>query len=166
MKALSLYRPRILENALSEFDRYMDSFFGDNFLTPSDRIFNGNYGLRRVPAIDIRETEKSYVLEAELPGIDEKDIEIRINGNYLTLESKQAEEKNSGNGANSGDANSGSTGSYLIQERRYSSFTRSFKLPDNADPGGISASFKNGILSLVIDKKAETQQRVIQITKN
>ena len=152
MKALSLYRPRVLENALSDFDRYMDSFFGDNFLNPSDRVFN------RSPAVDIRETEKAYVLETELPGFDEKDIEIRLNGNYLTIESKKAEEKNNENAA--------SEGNYLIRERRYSSFSRSFKLPDNADPEGVSASFKNGILSLEVGKKAEAQQRVIQITKN
>ena len=152
MKALSLYRPRVLENALGDFDRYMDSFFGDNFLTQSDRVFN------RIPAVDIRETEKAYVLEAELPGFDEKDIEIRLNGTYLTIESRKAEEKNAENTA--------SEGNYLLRERRYSSFSRSFKLPDNADPEGISASFKNGILFLEIGKKVEGQQRVIQITKN
>jgi len=160
MKALSVYRPRVIENALSEFDRYMDSFFGGNLLTPSERVFN------HLPAVDIRVTEKAYVLEAELPGYEEKDIEIRLNGNYITIESKKGEEKNNENGANPGRANSGSGGSYLMQERRYSSFTRSFKLPDNADPEGISASFKNGILFLEIGKKAEGQQRVIQITKN
>jgi len=162
MKALSFYRPNVIENALSELDRYMDSFFGDNFLTPSNRGMSGNMGYRRLPPVDIRQTEKAYILEAELPGLDEKDIEIRLNSNYLTIESKQeskqAEEKNSENPV--------PEGSYMIQERRYSSFTRSFKLPDNADPEGISASFKNGILSLEINKKAEAQQKVIQITRN
>ena len=155
MKAISLYRPRVLESALSEFDRYMDSFFGDNFLTPSERIFN------RLPAVDIRETEKAYVLEAELPGFDEKNIEIRLSGNYLTLESKKTEENNSEK-----DGGTASCTNYLIHERRFSSFTRSFKLPDNADPEGISASFRNGILSLEIGKKAEAQQKVIQISKD
>ena len=155
MKALSFYRPSVIENALSEFDRYMDSFFGGNSLTPPERAFN------RLPAVDIRETEKAYVLEVELPGFDEKDIEIRLNGNYLTIESKRAAETNSEKAGNSAP-----DGSYLIRERRYSSFNRSFKLPDNADPEGISASFRNGILSLEVAKKAEAQQRVIQITKN
>ena len=153
MNAVTLYRPRILENALSDFDRYMDSFFGDNFLAPSDRIFN------RLPSVDVRDTEKSYVLEAELPGFDEKDISIRLDGYNLTIESKKEEEKKD-------EKNDGNEGSYLIRERRISSFSRSFKLPENADPEGISAAFKNGILSMEIGKRAEAQTKVIQISKN
>ena len=148
MKTLTLYRPSVLENALNGFDRYMDSFFGDNFLSPSDRVFN------RLPTVDVRETEKSYVLEAELPGFDEKDIEIRLNGTNLSIESKKAEEKDEGNDRN-----------YLIRERRVASFSRSFKLPENADPEGVSASFKNGILSMEIQKRAESQTRMIPILK-
>ena len=153
MKTVSVYRPRVLENALSDFDRYMESFFGDNFLNPSDRIFT------RLPAVDVRENEKGYILEADLPGFDEKDIEIRLDGNNLIISSRKAEEKNNENVAEA-------EGNYLIRERRYSSFSRSFRLPENANPEAISASFKNGILSLEIGKRAEAQQRVIQITKS
>ena len=152
MKTLSLYRPNVMENALSGFDRYLDSFFRDNFLDPAERVFN------RLPTVDVRETEKAYVLEAELPGLDEKDVEIRLDGSTLTLQSKKVEEKEEKE-ANAGD------GSYLIRERRYSSFSRSFKLPDNADKESITASFKNGILSLEITKKNEAQARLIQISR-
>jgi len=155
MKTVSLYRPGVLENALSDFDRYMESFFGDNFVNPSDRVFS------RVPAVDVRENEKGYVLEADLPGFDEKDIEIRLDGNNLIISSRKAEEKNSENAAAGGQE-----GNYLIRERRYASFSRSFRLPENANPEAISASFKNGILSLEIGKRAEAQQRVIQISKS
>ena len=148
MKALTLYRPSILDNALNGFDRYMDTFFGDNFLTPSDRIFS------RLPSVDVHETEKSYVLEAELPGFDEKDIEIRLNGSDLTIESKKVEETKEEKDKN-----------YLIRERKVSSFSRSFKLPENADPEGVTASFKNGVLSMEINKRAEAQTKVIQISK-
>ena len=162
MKTLTLYRPSVahsvLENALSGFDRYLDSFFGDNFLSPSERIFN------RLPSVDVRETEKAYVLEAELPGFDEKDIEIRLDGNSLSIGSKKLEEKNEEK-AMEGDANS-EKGNYLIRERRTSSFSRSFKLPENADPEGIKACFKNGILSLEIAKKAEAQPRLIEIARD
>jgi HSP20 family protein len=154
MKALTLYRPNVLENALSGFDRYMESFFFFFFLNPAERIFN------RLPSVDVRETEKAYVLEAELPGFDEKDIEIRLDGNTLTLQSKKLEEKKEEREANAGDGN------FLIRERRYSSFSRSFKLPENADREGITASFKNGILSLEIGKKTEAQARLIQISKS
>ena len=155
MKAVTHYRPSsALESALSGFDRYLDSFFGDNFLSPSDRIFN------RLPSVDVRETDKAYILEAELPGFDEKDIEVRLDNNNLCIESKKMEEKNEENTGKNGD------GSYLIRERRTASFSRSFKLPENADPEGVSASFKNGILSLEIKKRAEAQSRLIQISKN
>ena len=153
MKAVTLYRPSVLENALSGFDRYLDSFFGDNFLTPSERIFN------RLPSVDVRETEKAYVIEAELPGFEEKDISIRLDGSNLTIESKREEEKKD-------ERKEGDDGNYLIRERRVSSFSRSFKLPENANPEGITASFKNGILSMEIGKRAEAQTRVIQISKN
>ena len=156
MKAVTLYRPRILENALSDFDHYMDSFIGDNFLTPSERIFN------RLPMVDVRETEKAYILEAELPGFDEKDIEVHVDGNNLTIESKKDEEKDNDELA----AKTIPDRNYLIRERRYSSFCRSFRLPENADSEEIAASFRNGILSLEIKKKAEAQKRVIQISKN
>ena len=150
MKALNIYRPNVLENAFSGFDRYLDSFFRDNFLDPADRALN------RLPSVDVRETEKAYVIEAELPGLDEKDIEIRLDGSNITIESKKLDEK---------EKKDESSGNYLIRERRFSSFTRSFKLPENADHEGIAASFKNGILSLVINKKTETQARLIQISK-
>ena len=150
MKTLTTYRPRVLENVLNEFDRYMDSFFGDTFQNASDRM------IARVPLVDVRETEKAYVLEMELPGFEEKDIEIRLDGSNLTVNSKR---EMSEEGASKEEGN------YLIRERRISAFTRSFKLPENADPEGISASFKNGILFLEIGKRAETQARVIQISK-
>jgi HSP20 family protein len=149
MKTVTLYRPSVLENALSDFDRCMDSFLGDSFLTPSERIFN------RLPAVDVRETDKAYLLEAELPGFDEKDVEVRLDNNTLTLETKKEDEKKE-------DKNR----AYMIRERRSSSFSRSFRLPENADPENIAASFKNGILTLEIGKRAETQKRVIQINKN
>ena len=155
MKALTLYRPGVLENAFGDFDRYMESIFGDNFLSPSQKNFS------RLPSVDVRETEKAYVLEAELPGYDEKDISIRLDGNNLTIESKKTEsreeEKNEENREN---------GNYLIRERRVSSFSRSFKLPENADNEGITASFRNGVLFMEIGKRAEAQTRVIQISKN
>ena len=150
MKTLALYHPNhsILENALSGFDRYMDSFFWDNLLSPSERIFN------RLPSVDVKETEKAYVLEAELPGFDEKDIEVRLDGRNLTIESKKEVEK-------TGDTKTDA--SYLVRERRASHFTRSFKLPENADCENIAASFKNGVLSLEINKKAEAQAKLIKI---
>ena len=153
MKAIAHYRPRALESVLNEFDRYMDTFFGDSFQNASDRM------IHRMPSVDIRETEKNYVLEMELPGFDEKDIEIRLDGNNLTINSNFKKDV-------SEESAPKEEGNYLIRERRSTSFSRSFKMPENIDPEGISASFANGILCLSINKKAETQARVIQISKN
>ena len=147
MKTLTLYRPTVFENALSGFDRYMDSFFKDSILDPADRIFN------RPPAVDVRETEKSYVLEADLPGFDEKNIEIHLDGNTLTIQSKKEEVKEEKT-------------NYMVRERRSASFSRSFSLPENADRESVTASFKNGVLSVEIGKQAEAQKRLIEITKN
>jgi len=157
MKAVTLYRPGFLENALSDFDRYMGSFFGDNFFAPAERAFGRNAGFHP-PAMDIRETEAAYIIEAELPGFDEKDVEVRLDSSTLTIESKKED-------ARSEDSSAKSDRSYLVRERRLSSFSRSFKLPENADHEGISASFRNGVLSLEIAKKAEAQKRVIPISK-
>jgi HSP20 family protein len=108
-----------------------------------------------MPAVDVRETEKSYILDMELPGYDEKDIEIHIDGASLSIASKQEEVSNQ-------EADK-DKGTWLLKERRVSSFTRSFKLPDNANPEEVNAEFKNGILKMEINKRAEAQKRAIRI---
>jgi len=150
MKAMSLYRPNTIQNALSDFDRYFESFFGDNLLSPATRAFN------HLPAVDVRETEKSYVMDMELPGYDEKDIEIHIDGNSLSIASKHEETRDA---KDEGETN----GTWILRERRVNSFSRSFKLPENANPEDVTAEFKNGILSMEIKKRAEAQKRTIQI---
>jgi HSP20 family protein len=152
MKALTMYRPFTVENALSDFDRCLESFFGDSVLAPADRIFN------RLPAVDVQEKEDAYLLEAELPGYDEKDIQVHLDGRTLSIESRQEDEKEEKE--KDKDAKNGS---YLIRERRASSFNRSFKLPENADPAQVSASFKNGVLSMEIKKRSESQKRLVRI---
>ncbi|MDR0656725.1 MAG: Hsp20/alpha crystallin family protein [Treponema sp.] len=150
MKTVTMYRPNTIQNALSDFDRYFESFFGDSSLGPAARIFN------HLPAVDVRETEKAYILDMELPGYDEKNIEVHVDGGSLSVESKQEEAKEEKK----------SEGTYIIRERRMNSFSRSFKLPENVDSETISAAFKNGILTLEIQKRAEAQKRMIKINSN
>ncbi|MCL2196240.1 MAG: Hsp20/alpha crystallin family protein [Treponema sp.] len=147
MKTLNVYRPATVQNVLSDFDQYFESFFGDSLLAPAARIFN------QLPAVDIQETENSYNLEMDLPGYDENSIDVHIDGSSLTIASKQAEEKKSEE----------NRGTFMLRERKMSAFTRSFKLPENADPEAVSALFKNGVLSLILKKRAEAQKRMIQI---
>jgi len=151
MKAMTMYRPNTIQNALSDFDRYFESFFGDSILAPAARMLN------QLPAVDIKETENAYLLDMDLPGYDESNIEVHVDGSSLNITSKQ-EERDEKKGK---DEENG--GTYILRERRVNSFSRSFKLPENADPEAVSASFKNGILNLQIKKRSEAQKRTIQI---
>ncbi|MDR2096306.1 MAG: Hsp20/alpha crystallin family protein [Treponema sp.] len=150
MKGVTLYRPNTIENALNDFDRYFESFFGESPLSGTGRFLN------RLPSVDVRETEKAYVLEMDLPGYNEKDIEVHLDGSSLTIESRQEKTTEEGK----------KEGAYILRERRINSFSRSFKLPQNADPEAVSAGFSNGVLCLEINKRAEAQKKVIQINKN
>jgi HSP20 family molecular chaperone IbpA len=152
MKAVTLYRPVTIENALNDFDRYVESFFGESPMTPA--------AYSREPAVDIRETEDAYVLEAELPGYDEKKVEVHVDRGILSIESKMEEKAERNVSPAKGEAKEER---YVIRERRSASFNRSFKLPENADLDAISAHFKNGLLCLEIKKLAEAKKRVIQI---
>jgi HSP20 family protein len=145
MKSLITYYPNTIQNALTDFDRYFESFFGDSLLNHASRIVN------HLPVVDIHETGNDYVMDMELPGYDEKNIEVHVDGGNLTIASKEEERKGEG------------TGKYILREIRRNSFSRSFRLPDNADPEGVSAGFKNGILTLNIKKRAEAQKKTIQI---
>lgn len=153
MKTLAMYRPNAIQSALNDFDRYFESFFGDSVMNTPARIFN------QLPAVDVRETEKAYIMDMELPGYDEKDIEIHVDGSSLSIASKQEV-------AASADGNAGADkkeGAWILRERKINSFTRSFKLPENSNPEEVSAEFKNGILTMEIKKRPEAQKRAIQI---
>jgi HSP20 family protein len=152
MKTVTLYRPFTIEKALSDFDRYVDSFFGESPLAPAARR---NFNL---PAVDIQETDGAYLLEAELPGFDEKNIQVHVDGRTLTIESKKEEESKKDRKDKEDEANT-----FLLRERRAVSFSRSFTLPENADTNAISAAFKNGLLRMEIKKQQETQKRFIAI---
>ncbi len=105
------------------------------------------------PAFEVKETNDSFVLRADLPGVDEKDLDVAVHNGLLTVSgSRQAEERKEGE-------------SYALYERQYGSFSRSFALPDMADGERIDASLKNGVLSLTIAKKAEAKPRKIEIKK-
>ena len=160
MRAITMYRPNTIQNALgaalgntlSDFDRYFESFFGDSIFSPVSRVFN------QQPSVDIRETDKAYVLEMELPGCDEKNITVNVDGSNLTIASREEEAKETKK-----DRADDADGTWLLRERKLSTFSRSFKLPDNANPEDVHASFKSGVLNLEIQKRAESQRRTIQI---
>lgn len=105
------------------------------------------------PAFEVKETNDSFVLRADVPGVEEKDLDIAVHNGVLTVSgSRQSEERKEGE-------------SFALYERQYGSFSRSFALPDMADGERIDANLKNGVLELSIAKKAEAKPRKIEIKK-
>ena len=105
------------------------------------------------PAVDVRETEKGYVMEVDLPGYSENEIDISMKDRVLTLSCKK--EKNEEK----------KEGGYLIKERNSSEFKRRFNFSDDIDEKAISAVFENGVLEVSIPKKAETKPVQIEVKR-
>ena len=105
------------------------------------------------PSVDIYETENALVLSAEIPGIDENDIEIKIENNTLTLQGERKFEKET------------KEENYHRIERSYGSFFRSFTLPNYVDVDKIEAEHENGVLKVSMPKKTELKPRKVKILK-
>lgn len=138
-------------NALSLFNDWLNNEdFGMNGICRTGYSF--------VPNADVTETKDSYVLEMDLPGQTEKDISIELNDTVLTIssakEAEKTEEKKEENGEKT---------TFLLKERRKAEFRRSFTLPKDIDQAGVAASFKNGVLSVNIPRKPESQPKHIEI---
>jgi HSP20 family protein len=131
-----------------EMDRLFDDFaggFGRGSLFGSSGR-RGETTLAGAPAVDLAETDKAYEITAELPGMDEKNIEVKLAMGVLSIKGEKQEEKEEK------DKN------YYRRERSFGSFERSFHVPDNVDAEKIQASFKNGVLSVMLPKTAEAQK--------
>jgi len=103
------------------------------------------------PKIDIWENEEKYVVEAELPGFDKKDIDINITDDILTIKAarKKEEEKKDKN--------------YYYAERSYGEFVRSVRLPSEVDKKAIKAKYNNGVLELTLPKTKEAKEKTTKI---
>jgi HSP20 family protein len=105
------------------------------------------------PSFEVKDTNEAFVLRADLPGVEEKDLDVAIHNGVLTVSgSRGAEERRDGE-------------SYAVYERQFGSFSRSFSLPDVADSERIDAKLENGVLTLTIAKKAEAKPRKIAIKR-
>ncbi len=103
------------------------------------------------PAVDIYETENELVLKADLPDVDLKDIDVRVENQTLTISGERKfESQDSGKG-------------YHRIERSYGSFTRSFAVPNTFDTDKIMAGFKNGVLSVTLPKKEAAKPRQVKV---
>jgi HSP20 family protein len=118
-----------------------------------DPFFTARPASAFAPAFEVKETNDSFVLRADVPGVEEKDLDVAVHNGILTVSgSRQAEERKEGE-------------SFALYERQYGSFSRSFALPDMADGDRIDAKLTNGVLTLSVAKKAEAKPRKIEIKK-
>jgi len=121
---------------------YMGSIFDDDFLP----VMSNNTS--SMPAVNIREDDKGFMLDLAVPGIDRKDLKIDINKDVLTISSEtknESEENRDG---------------YKRKEFSYSSFSRSFQIPENVNREKIEANYKDGILSVTLPKYEEEKNRI------
>jgi HSP20 family protein len=106
------------------------------------------------PAVDIFETPNELVVKADLPDVNEKDIDVRVENNLLTIRGERKLEK------------SVSEENYLRVERTYGSFSRSFSLPNTVNPEAIAAEYQNGVLTVTLPKREESKPRQVKVSVN
>ena len=119
---------------------FFGPYFNDFFRAPS---FKPNREFNKMMKTDIKEDEKNYELEVEMPGIDKKDVGLELKNGYLTISSKV--EKN--------NDEKDKKGNYIRRERFYGSSSRSFYVGNDVKEQDISASMQNGVLNIIIPKK-------------
>ena len=138
------------QNALQEeFRHVLDRFFegSEQRDTDDSSVVTSQW----VPRVDVKEEKDRFVLYADLPGIDPDDIEVSMDKGILTIKGERSSET------------SEETERFSRIERRYGSFHRRFALPDSADPEGIQAHGRHGVLEIIIPKRPESAPRRIQV---
>jgi HSP20 family protein len=134
-----------LMTAQREFDRFFKEAFNPHY-------GEGELSTRTwAPPVDIYETENDIVLKAELPGVDPKDVEVKVEDNTLYMKGERRFEKEVKNE------------SYHRVERSYGSFARSFSLPNSISTDKVKAEFKDGLLTLTLPKREEAKPRTVKI---
>lgn len=151
--ALQAWRP--FESLRHEVDRLFEDFnrgFGRSLFPSSRSVFDVEPFWRRelswgaAPAVDIVEKDKAYEVTAELPGMDEKNVEVKLANGMLTIKGEKQEEKEE------------KKKDYYVHERHFGSFERCFAVPEGVDINRIEASFKKGVLTVTMPKKPEAQK--------
>ena len=128
----------------TDFDRMLNNIFNDGWNgMPSNKS--------NTIAVDVNENDKAFIMTADFPGFDKKDVSLKAEESVLTLSANRDSDIESNDG------------SYSIRERRTGSFSRSFNLPENVLVDNINAKFKNGSLTITIPKAAEVKPDIHQI---
>jgi HSP20 family protein len=147
---LQPWRP--FESLRRDIDRLFDDFTGRFWRSPFGRSFDldpfrrAEAGFGAVPAVDVTQTDKSYEIMAELPGMEEKNVEVKLSNGILTIKGEKRDEKEE------------KQKDYYVRERSFGSFERSFQVPEDVDTNKVSASFKKGVLTVMLPKSAEAQK--------
>ena len=141
--------------AITRWDPFRDVVALQSRMNSLFREFNENDSplttASFVPAVDIYEDSKKVVLKLEVPGMEEKDLDIRVENNTLTVKGERKFEKDE------------KEENFHRIERRYGSFYRSFTLPSTVDTENVQASYNAGILKLELNKKPEAQPKQIRV---
>lgn len=134
------------------FDRIFDEFFNE-FQNFGLRPFSGFEPALGAfsPSIDVGETDAEIKVVAELPGLDEKDVEVSLVNNVLTISGEKKSENE-----NKGD-------NYTHVERSYGAFKRSFRLPAEVEADQVDATYKNGVLTITLPKSAVALAKKIEV---
>lgn len=134
--------PSLHNEIRSVFDRFLQDGEGDQ-----SNVVTSEW----TPRVDIREEAEQFLIEADIPGVDPKDIEIHMENGVLSIRGERRSEARS--------ENSG----YTRVERSHGVFYRRFALPDTANPEGISAKGRHGVLEIAIPKRPEVKARRISV---
>jgi len=139
---------RQIDHLLEDFDR-MTPFWHGRSAMEVEPFWHGREmtGMNmNMPAVDIVEQDKAILISAELPGMDERNIELKLSNGTLMLRGEKKAEREE------------KTRGYYLSERSFGSFQRSFTLPDSVDPEKIEAQFDNGVLTITLPKRPEAQK--------
>ena len=150
----SSIRPFSSHRHLSSLQEQMNSLFDTFFDFGRERpsMLEGNSFPISLPAVDVAETSKEYALTVELPGLESKDIELKVGEGYITLQGEkksETEEKDT---------------HYIRRESSQGSFKRTIYLPELANSQGVKAQFKNGVLKISVPKREESLQKEKTVT--
>ncbi len=136
-------RSRVSANPFLALQREVNNLFDDFFSPAPFETKDWNMGF---PQVDIKETDKELKISAELPGLTEKDIEVLISEDLLTIQGEKREEKED------------KKENYYSSERYYGSFKRQIRLPEAVTADKVQAKFKNGVLDITIPKSEKAQK--------
>lgn len=145
--APQIWRP--FESLRREIDHLFEDFGGDFWRAPFRQV---ERAFGAMPAVDVTETDGGYEITAELPSLDEKNIEVKLANNTLTIKGEKRDEKEE------------TKKDYYMRERSFGSFQRSFTVPEGVETDKIEANFKKGVLTVTLPKTAEAKKAEKKIT--